>query len=84
MAIDAMPLIFKHLGVRFSACTKTTVWKGILMADANQMAHEVIWDALASCARRLMRRPWIVFIRSTGPCPFLEDSPLKTYVFEHV
>jgi len=31
-----------------------------------------------------MRRPWIVFIRSTGPCPFLEDSPLKTYVFEHV
>jgi hypothetical protein len=83
MAIEAMPLIFKHLGVWLSTCAKTAVRKCILMTDGNQMAHAVIRNALASGAGRLMRGAWVVPEGSSGPCAFFEDGPLKAYVFEH-
>jgi len=62
---------------------KTTVRECILMTDGNQMAHAVIWNALASGAGRLMRGAWVVPEGSSGACAFFEDGPLKAYVFEH-
>jgi hypothetical protein len=84
MAVKAVPSVLQHLWVWLSASAKAAIRKGILMTDGNQEPHAVIWNALASRAGRLMRRPRPVIEWGPGASAFFENGSLKPQFLEHL
>ena len=77
-------LEFNEFRVGKPTCPETAIRPKILMANRDLDTHQSIRHALAACAGGLARRPWNIFVRSSGTCALLEDCTLIADVFEHL